>query len=1077
MSNDAGRLNNLKRAIDTIEHRINQQAAGSGSQESDNSELALIQQQLNRLAGQVGNAGHGSGPGSGHGTGNASIPANGNASGSGSFERTLAPAIETGRAAAQFHAQQKKLTDALLQQLGSLKKDIAGLKKDVSRPITVQKNLPDEEVKRIAAALSNIQGNNAGDAARISRELDDLRSGLTGHINELFNGVDALSVQAANAVTPRVEGLASQLDAMRATIDDLPQTLAISRLEERIGEISEQLQKLPESEPVVVSEPDLSSLESRMDEIARALVAVSNMGGKNQELDLSALDRLDERLNGLNETVAHLADARLSALENEEVQALSRRIEGLTERLGSFEKYAEAGDMGGASALFAAPDTGVIEDQLKQLTQRVEQAVSGNSTAAQISGLEAQIGQILRQMNKQPAPSVDFSPVEERLGHIEQQLANQQQFAIDAAHQAAQQAIAMVGPQSESGQMISSISDDLRNLQQVAESGVNQSSESIGSVQSMLNQIVDRLGAIEGTIGSNGERIAQNVHETPTQMPRAADLHVSASAEAMEQAMYQGGGEAVDTHTMAPPPLDPADAFANDARMAAMENHAPLEPGADAPDLDQMVQQASSALHQEQASLGSGEGSLHSAVPEDIHTDPVGAARRALQATTAEMSASRDETKGAGRKSMVTSRFSPAGIRKPLIVVAAASLLFVLAAFGYKTFMTGDEKVVAKAPAIEQSVDEIANDPAPKATSETEGVAQDETAGDEQQSATLDSAASQLAEPSDQTAPGQEETVEDTAPEAPAARSRDNDTAETVTLETPDPLPQNQNIFEVADNVGPAPLVSAAREGDPRALFEVAMRYSAGKTVKRDMVAAATWFERAADSGYAPAQYSIGSLYEKGIGVEKDAARAADWYGKSAAQGNARAMHNLAVIHAMGAAGEPDMNRAVQHFTAAANYGIKDSQFNLGILHGQGMGVPQNLTESYKWFAIAARSGDADAAAKRDEVGKSLSSAELATAKDMVAQWRVKTPEPTVNRVSIPDAWKSDTSTSANSGGQSYVRQAQVLLNERGFDVGTPDGLMGPRTAAAIREFQRSAGIAETGTVDKALMEALASQS
>src|SRR5712691_11466870 len=48
------------------------------------------------------------------------------------------------------------------------------------------------------------------------------------------------------------------------------------------------------------------------------------------------------------------------------------------------------------------------------------------------------------------------------------------------------------------------------------------------------------------------------------------------------------------------------------------------------------------------------------------------------------------------------------------------------------------------------------------------------------------------------------------------------------------------------------------------------------------------------------------------------------------------------------------------------------------------------------------------------------------------------------------------------------VRAAQEALKSKGFDPGELDGRMGPHTKAAISEFQRSAGLRETGRFDQA---------
>ena len=47
-------------------------------------------------------------------------------------------------------------------------------------------------------------------------------------------------------------------------------------------------------------------------------------------------------------------------------------------------------------------------------------------------------------------------------------------------------------------------------------------------------------------------------------------------------------------------------------------------------------------------------------------------------------------------------------------------------------------------------------------------------------------------------------------------------------------------------------------------------------------------------------------------------------------------------------------------------------------------------------------------------------------------------------------------------------RQVQRRLRDEGFDPGTPDGLFGRRTRAAIRDWQRSRGLPQSGYLDGA---------
>lgn len=52
-------------------------------------------------------------------------------------------------------------------------------------------------------------------------------------------------------------------------------------------------------------------------------------------------------------------------------------------------------------------------------------------------------------------------------------------------------------------------------------------------------------------------------------------------------------------------------------------------------------------------------------------------------------------------------------------------------------------------------------------------------------------------------------------------------------------------------------------------------------------------------------------------------------------------------------------------------------------------------------------------------------------------------------------------------------RAIQTLLNAGGFDVGTPDGQWGPASQRAMRAYQASVGLPETGAPDRATLESL----
>ena len=59
------------------------------------------------------------------------------------------------------------------------------------------------------------------------------------------------------------------------------------------------------------------------------------------------------------------------------------------------------------------------------------------------------------------------------------------------------------------------------------------------------------------------------------------------------------------------------------------------------------------------------------------------------------------------------------------------------------------------------------------------------------------------------------------------------------------------------------------------------------------------------------------------------------------------------------------------------------------------------------------------------------------------------------------------------AGSDATIRDAQVALNDQGFNAGPADGRFGPNTQSAVRRFQSEHGLAQTGTLDSSTLSAL----
>jgi TPR repeat protein len=123
------------------------------------------------------------------------------------------------------------------------------------------------------------------------------------------------------------------------------------------------------------------------------------------------------------------------------------------------------------------------------------------------------------------------------------------------------------------------------------------------------------------------------------------------------------------------------------------------------------------------------------------------------------------------------------------------------------------------------------------------------------------------------------------------------------------------------------------------------------------VVAAAGWYQRAADMGFAPAQIALGILYEQGAGVRQSRMVAAGLYADAAQQGVALAMLRLANLYAVGVVpGTPELPRAWAYANqadeAAKKSGNKaDMDVTANVIKQlEGKMKPEEITEAKKIF-------------------------------------------------------------------------------------------------------------------------------
>ena len=215
-----------------------------------------------------------------------------------------------------------------------------------------------------------------------------------------------------------------------------------------------------------------------------------------------------------------------------------------------------------------------------------------------------------------------------------------------------------------------------------------------------------------------------------------------------------------------------------------------------------------------------------------------------------------------------------------------------------------------------------------------------------------------------------------------------------------------------------APLYNRAAElGSPRALTFLGEIYFYGLGVARDTEVGLGYFAQAAAQGHAPAEYQLGEAFMNGDGVARDRAWAVRWYGKAAWQGYPPALYAY------------------------------------GIVYAAGLGLPADEVEATVWITRAAEAGHTQAAEMLPLLTLQLTPAQLAAARTKAADFAP--------------------ATSPVFADAPTVLFVQLRLHEQGYDPGPADGLMGPRTSAAIRKAERSERLDITGKVTPVLVERL----
>lgn len=334
------------------------------------------------------------------------------------------------------------------------------------------------------------------------------------------------------------------------------------------------------------------------------------------------------------------------------------------------------------------------------------------------------------------------------------------------------------------------------------------------------------------------------------------------------------------------------------------------------------------------------------------------------------------------------------------------------------------------------------------------------------------------------------------ADSAPSSQSTANAApAKTTAADTTPPSSTPPNTTPANTSLTALPIEEVrkrAEANDLPAMVELGGRLITGTGITKDPAGGAGWMLHAAERGSAQAAFNVGVMYETGFVVERDSTKAAYWYRRASDAGLAVAQNNLALLLRVGKGVPRDGPQAIELLHAAARQGMTAAMFTLGDIYEKGDVAPKDPVAALAWFAITlqfesdthkdARTALAKAALQRSQaLQRFLTPADLQRAGEM-GQREIQAidqtmhpppPGPIPAPALPPPAPTTPAATDWPAATVDQVRAVQQALFDLKLLQEKPSGAYGPKTRAAIRDFQHRNGLAETGEPTKNLYEAL----
>jgi len=179
-------------------------------------------------------------------------------------------------------------------------------------------------------------------------------------------------------------------------------------------------------------------------------------------------------------------------------------------------------------------------------------------------------------------------------------------------------------------------------------------------------------------------------------------------------------------------------------------------------------------------------------------------------------------------------------------------------------------------------------------------------------------------------------------------------------------------------------IIPKAKAGDPVSQYKLGQHYDYGWGVKKDLMEAARWYEKAATQNNLEAQHSLGLLYSGAGGyVFANPKKAVKWFRAAALKGHSSSQYFIGNAYKEGRGVLRNYSEAVKWYKKSAFQGNGNAMHDIAVLYVKGLGVSKDLIKAYAWNNVSATQGWGNAKRYREILEKMMSREQLNKAQEL----------------------------------------------------------------------------------------------